>query len=166
MRELLDGAGMPAPDDVLHGRRAVVFLWYDAKALVLVDLDDDADPFADLNVTRLPLEPAADDGFIEAASRPTAVTTGPRRTGPRSRPEHAPGSRRSCLSAPAKRTYGRPRRWTRNSSPAAARSMYQPKRFRNSLAPTTSGVESRSGEWSWRDSNPRPSGCQPDALAN
>jgi hypothetical protein len=67
MRELLDSAGMPAPDDVLHGTRATVFLWYDARALVLVDLDDDADPFADLDVTRLPLEPAADDGFIEAA---------------------------------------------------------------------------------------------------
>jgi len=67
MRELLANAGMPAPDDILHGSRATVFLWYDTKALVLVDLDDDADPFADLDVTRLPLEPAADDGFIEAA---------------------------------------------------------------------------------------------------
>jgi hypothetical protein len=69
MRALLDEAGLPAPDDIAHLSRAVVFLWYDTKAFVLVDLDempDDGDPLDGLDVLQL----AADigvGGFAEAA---------------------------------------------------------------------------------------------------
>jgi hypothetical protein len=55
-RRLLDDAGLPAPDEVGHLRRAVIFLWYDSKAIVLVDLDelpDEADPLEGLDVDRL-----------------------------------------------------------------------------------------------------------------
>ena len=69
LRELLDSAGLPAPDDVAHLSRAVVFLWYDTKAFVLVDLDEmpcDGDPLDGLDVLQL----AADlgvAGFAETA---------------------------------------------------------------------------------------------------
>ena len=69
MRHLLDEAGLPHPDDTAHLSRAVVFLWYDTKAFVLVDMDempDDDDPLDGLDVMQL----AADlgvGGFAEAA---------------------------------------------------------------------------------------------------
>ena len=69
MRQLLDSAGLPAPDDVGHLSRAVVFIWYDTKAFVLVDLDempDAGDPLDGLDVLAL----AADlgvTGFAETA---------------------------------------------------------------------------------------------------
>ena len=37
--DLLESAGLPAPDETGHFRRAVAFLWYDSKAFVLVDLN-------------------------------------------------------------------------------------------------------------------------------
>jgi hypothetical protein len=40
MRELLDAAGLQAPDDVGHLSRAVIFIWYETKAFVLVDLEE------------------------------------------------------------------------------------------------------------------------------
>jgi hypothetical protein len=40
LRDLLAGAGMPQPDEAAQLRRAVVFLWYETKAFVLVDLDE------------------------------------------------------------------------------------------------------------------------------
>ena len=74
MRELLESAGLPAPDDVAHMSRAVIFLWYETKAFVLVDLDempDDDDPLEGLDVAQLAIdldeELAHADGFIEAA---------------------------------------------------------------------------------------------------
>ena len=48
-RDLLSEAGLPAPDEAAQLRRAVVFLWYDTKAFVLVDLEElpaGEDPFA------------------------------------------------------------------------------------------------------------------------
>ena len=68
MRQLLDETGLPQPDDIAHLSRAVIFLWYDTKAFVLVDLDEmpDGDPLDGLNVMQL----AADlelGGFAEAA---------------------------------------------------------------------------------------------------
>jgi hypothetical protein len=39
-RDLLVGAGLPAPDESAHLTRAVIFIWYDTKAFVLVDLDE------------------------------------------------------------------------------------------------------------------------------
>ena len=68
MRQLLDEAGLPQPDDIAHLSRAVIFLWYDTKAFVLVDLDEmpDDDPLEGLNLLQL----AADlelGGFAEAA---------------------------------------------------------------------------------------------------
>lgn len=76
MRELLTSAGLPAPDDVAHVSRAVIFLWYETKAFVLVDLEevpDGEDPLDGLDVTQLAND--LDDGvsvddaieFIEAA---------------------------------------------------------------------------------------------------
>ena len=69
MRQLLDDAGLPHPDDTAHLSRAVVFIWYDTKAFVLVDMDEmphDDDPLDGLDVLQL----AADigvGGFAEAA---------------------------------------------------------------------------------------------------
>ena len=40
LRELLQTAGLPGPDDVALMEKAVIFLWYDSKAFVLVDLDE------------------------------------------------------------------------------------------------------------------------------
>jgi hypothetical protein len=42
-RELVAGAGLPEPDDVAHLRRVVIFLWYETKAFVLIDLDEAPD---------------------------------------------------------------------------------------------------------------------------
>jgi hypothetical protein len=78
MRELLASEGLPAPDDVAHVSRAVIFLWYETKAFVLVDLEevpDGEDPLDALDVNRLAIdldEELVDeldyrDGFIEAA---------------------------------------------------------------------------------------------------
>jgi len=74
MRELLADAGLPAPDDVAHVTRAVIFIWYETKAFVLVDLDevpDGEDPLDGLDVTQLAIGPddELDDaaGFIKAA---------------------------------------------------------------------------------------------------
>lgn len=74
MRELLDAAGLPAPDDIAHCSRAVIFLWYETKAFVLVDLDEmpDGDPLDGLDLNRLAidLDEELDDGFggfVEAA---------------------------------------------------------------------------------------------------
>jgi len=76
MRELLAAAGLPAPDDVGHLSRAVVFIWYTTKAFVLVDLEeipDGVDPLDGLDVTQLAIdldeEIDFDDAiaFIEAA---------------------------------------------------------------------------------------------------
>ena len=74
MRELLAAAGLPAPDDIAHVSRAVIFLWYETKAFVLVDLEeipDGDDPLDGLDVNQLAID--LDDelpdmpGFIEAA---------------------------------------------------------------------------------------------------
>ena len=76
MRELLAEADLPAPDDVAHVSRAVIFLWYETKAFVLVDLDevpDGEDPLDGLDVNQLAVD--LDDGldvddaidFIQAA---------------------------------------------------------------------------------------------------
>lgn len=75
MRELLAATGLPAPDDVAHASRAVIFLWYETKAFVLVDLEeipDGDDPLDGLDVAQLAidLDGEVDDafgGFIEAA---------------------------------------------------------------------------------------------------
>jgi hypothetical protein len=74
MRELLAAASLPAPDDVAHVSRAVIFLWYETKAFVLVDLEeipDGEDPLDGLDVTQLAidLDEDFDDGvgFMEAA---------------------------------------------------------------------------------------------------
>ena len=75
MRELLDGVGLPMPDDIAHVSRAVIFLWYETKAFVLVDLEempDGDDPLDGLDVTQLAIDlddglPFDDDGFVEAA---------------------------------------------------------------------------------------------------
>jgi len=77
MRELLATADLPAPDEVAHLTRAVIFIWYTTKAFVLVDLEEmpeEGDPLDGLDIGQL----AADldetvpglnfpPGFIEAA---------------------------------------------------------------------------------------------------
>ena len=71
MLDLLESAGLPAPDDIGHLSRAVVFLWYDTKAFVLVDLEEmppDGDPLEGLDVGALAADLAIPGtGFIEAA---------------------------------------------------------------------------------------------------
>jgi hypothetical protein len=74
MREILAAAGLPVPDDIAHVSRAVIFLWYETKAFVLVDLEevpDGEDPLDGLDVNQLAIDLAdeLDDaaGFIEAA---------------------------------------------------------------------------------------------------
>lgn len=78
MLDLLESAGLPEPDDIGHLSRAVVFLWYETKAFVLVDLEEmppDGDPLAGLDVNQLAVDvhPDADafpiefDGFAETA---------------------------------------------------------------------------------------------------
>ena len=76
MRELLAAADLPAPDDVAHVSRAVIFLWYETKAFVLVDLEEiptATTRSTGLDVTQLAidLDDAADlddaIDFIEAA---------------------------------------------------------------------------------------------------
>ena len=76
-RALVSSAGLPQPDEVAHLRRAVVFLWYETKAFVLIDLDelpDGADPFEGLDpetlagdVLGLPPDPFGEMPFREAA---------------------------------------------------------------------------------------------------
>lgn len=51
-RDLVMAAGLPEPDEIAHLRRAIIFLWYDTKAFVLLDLDElpaGADPFEGLD---------------------------------------------------------------------------------------------------------------------
>jgi hypothetical protein len=71
MRDLLEAAALPAPDETAHLTRAVIFIWYDTKAFVLVDLDeipDGDDPLGGLDVTQLAIDlDALPGGFIEAA---------------------------------------------------------------------------------------------------
>jgi len=73
MRELLASANLPMPDDIAHLSRAVIFLWYETKAFVLVDLEevpDGEDPLDALDVNRLAIdldEELPFDGFLEAA---------------------------------------------------------------------------------------------------
>ena len=66
MRALLTKANLPAPDDVAHVTRAVIFLWYETKAFVLVDLEEipDGDPLDGLDVTQLAID--LDDDFDDA----------------------------------------------------------------------------------------------------
>jgi len=40
MRELLDDAGLPEPDDVEYGERSVYLRWIEQKLEVAIDLDD------------------------------------------------------------------------------------------------------------------------------
>jgi hypothetical protein len=59
MRDLLAAAGLPQPDEAAHLRRVVVFLWYETKAFVLVDLDElpgDVDPLEGLDPELLAMD--------------------------------------------------------------------------------------------------------------
>ena len=69
LRQLLRTADLPAPDEVAHLRRAIVFIWYDPKASVLVDLDElpsDGDPLEGLDALELAGDLGA-AGFAETA---------------------------------------------------------------------------------------------------
>jgi hypothetical protein len=41
MRELLDGADLPQPDDVEYGEESVVLFWHEAKLVVQIDVTDE-----------------------------------------------------------------------------------------------------------------------------
>jgi hypothetical protein len=68
LRTLLESAGLPGPDDVALMEKAVIFLWYDSKAFLLIDLDGvppGVEPLEGLNlealradIMGLPLGPA------------------------------------------------------------------------------------------------------------
>lgn len=53
--EMVEAAGIPAPDDSARLARALIFLWYDSKAFVLIDLDEmpAEDPLAGFDVEML-----------------------------------------------------------------------------------------------------------------
>lgn len=40
MRELLDGEGLPQPDEVEYREASVVLLWHDTKLAVVIDLEE------------------------------------------------------------------------------------------------------------------------------
>jgi len=71
--EMIEDAGLPAPDDTARLSRALIFLWYESKAFVLVDLDEL--PVGEEPLDGLDLEALRADifggpplpGFIEAA---------------------------------------------------------------------------------------------------
>jgi hypothetical protein len=70
MRQLLAEAGLRPPDEVAQLRRVVVFLWYDTKAFVIVDLDEmplDGDPLDGLDVAQLAADVEGLPGFAETA---------------------------------------------------------------------------------------------------
>ena len=70
MRALLAEAGLPAPDETAHLTRAVIFIWYDTKAFVLVDLDEipeAGDPLDGLDVTQLAADIEGFPGFVDTA---------------------------------------------------------------------------------------------------
>ena len=52
---MVEDAGIPAPDDTARLERALIFLWYDTKAFVLIDLDEmpEHDPLGGFNVELL-----------------------------------------------------------------------------------------------------------------
>ena len=55
-RALLASSDLPEPDDTARLQRALIFLWYDSKAFVLIDLDElpaDGDPLAGFDVDLL-----------------------------------------------------------------------------------------------------------------
>jgi hypothetical protein len=53
--DMVGAAGIPAPDETARLQRALIFLWYDTKAFVLIDLDEmpEDDPFAGFDVEML-----------------------------------------------------------------------------------------------------------------
>jgi hypothetical protein len=64
-REIAARAGLPEPDEVGHLRRAVVFLWYESKLFVLVDLEelaDGEDPLDGLDLAQLAFDLETGDG--------------------------------------------------------------------------------------------------------
>ena len=70
MRELLQTAGLPAPDETAQLSRAVIFIWYDTKAFVLVDLEEIPDgdyPLEGLDVTQLAIDLDDETDIVEAA---------------------------------------------------------------------------------------------------
>jgi hypothetical protein len=63
--DLLAEAGFPAPDEVAHLRRCLIFLWEPSKFVVLIDLDElpvGDDPFAGFDPHLL----LGDEGFSAA----------------------------------------------------------------------------------------------------
>jgi hypothetical protein len=71
---MLAAAGLPQRDDLARMRRALVFLWYETKAFVLVelsDLPDGADALASLDLDALRDDvtgaPPLRGGFADAA---------------------------------------------------------------------------------------------------
>lgn len=53
MRRLVDEAGLAAPDRVEYRVTSVLFLWYEPKLAVVVDLADDPEPYPDLEANPL-----------------------------------------------------------------------------------------------------------------
>jgi hypothetical protein len=53
--EMVAAAGIPAPDDTARLERALIFLWYETKAFVLIDLDEmpEEDPLGGFDVEML-----------------------------------------------------------------------------------------------------------------
>jgi hypothetical protein len=63
--DLVAGAGIPAPDDTARLERALIFLWYDTKAFVLIDLAEmpPEDPFRGMDIELLREDVLGSTGF-------------------------------------------------------------------------------------------------------
>lgn len=63
--DMLAGAGIPAPDDTARLERALIFLWYDTKAFVLIDLAEmpPGDPFRGMDLELLREDVLGRTGF-------------------------------------------------------------------------------------------------------
>jgi hypothetical protein len=65
-RALLASADLPEPDDTARLQRALIFLWYESKAFVLIDLDEmpeNGDPLAGFDVDMLRADVLGGDYF-------------------------------------------------------------------------------------------------------
>jgi hypothetical protein len=62
---MVTGAGLPAPDDTARLERALIFLWYETKAFVLIDLAEmpPDDPFRGFDIELLRQDVLGTGGF-------------------------------------------------------------------------------------------------------
>ena len=77
--DLVQDAGLPAPDDTARLSKALIFLWYESKAFVLVDLDEL--PAGESPLEGLDLDALRDD-VLPASREARAAPASPARRRP------------------------------------------------------------------------------------